>query len=54
MLGEDILYLSIRELGDLIRQRKISPVALTESYLARSESLGPKLNAYATSHAIWR
>lgn len=48
MLGEDILYLSIRELGDLIRQRKISPVALTESYLARSESLGPKLNAYAT------
>jgi aspartyl-tRNA(Asn)/glutamyl-tRNA(Gln) amidotransferase subunit A len=31
-----------------MRARKISPVELTESYLARSESLGPKLNAYAT------
>jgi aspartyl-tRNA(Asn)/glutamyl-tRNA(Gln) amidotransferase subunit A len=48
LLGEDILYLSVRELGDRIRVRDISPVELTESYLARSESLGPKLNAYAT------
>lgn len=48
MLGEDVLYLTVRELGDQIRQQKISPVELTESYLARSESLGPKLNAYAT------
>ena len=48
MLGEDVLYLSVRELGDQMRARKISPVELTESYLARSENLGPKLNAYAT------
>lgn len=48
MLGEDVLYLSVRELGEQMRARKISPVELTESYLARSESLGPKLNAYAT------
>jgi aspartyl-tRNA(Asn)/glutamyl-tRNA(Gln) amidotransferase subunit A len=48
VLGEDILYLSIRELGDQIRLHKISPVALAESYLARSESLSPKLNGYAT------
>lgn len=48
MLGEDVLYQTIRELGDQIRLQKISPVELTESYLARSEQLGPKLNAYAT------
>jgi aspartyl-tRNA(Asn)/glutamyl-tRNA(Gln) amidotransferase subunit A len=48
VLGEDVLYLSVRELGDQMRARKISPVELTEGYLARSESLGPKLNAYAT------
>jgi len=48
MLGEDVLYLSVRELGEQIRARKISPVELTESYLARSESVGPKLNAYVT------
>lgn len=48
MLGEDVLYLSVRELGDQIRTRKVSPVELAESYLSRSEDLGPKLNAYAT------
>lgn len=48
MLGEDVLYLSVRELGDRIRTKKISPVELAESYLDRSERLGPKLNAFAT------
>jgi Asp-tRNA(Asn)/Glu-tRNA(Gln) amidotransferase A subunit family amidase len=48
MIGEDVLYLTVRELGDRIRARKLSPVDLTEAYLARSEKLGPRLNAYAT------
>jgi aspartyl-tRNA(Asn)/glutamyl-tRNA(Gln) amidotransferase subunit A len=47
VLSEDTLYLSIRELGYQLRERKLSPVELTESYLARSENLGPKFNAYA-------
>ncbi len=46
--GEDILYLSVRELGKRIRMRQLSPVALTESYLARSERLNAQFNAYAT------
>jgi len=48
VLSEDILYLSVRELGERIRSRKLSPVELTDSYLKRSESIGSKLNAYAT------
>jgi aspartyl-tRNA(Asn)/glutamyl-tRNA(Gln) amidotransferase subunit A len=48
VVGEDILFLSVRELGERIRTRKLSPVELTASYLERSEKLGPKLNAYAT------
>jgi aspartyl-tRNA(Asn)/glutamyl-tRNA(Gln) amidotransferase subunit A len=48
VLIEDILYLSVRELGERIRGGKISPVELAESFLACSETLGPKLNAYAT------
>jgi aspartyl-tRNA(Asn)/glutamyl-tRNA(Gln) amidotransferase subunit A len=48
MVGHDVLYLSIRELGGLLRSRQLSPVELTESYLERSERLGPALNAYAT------
>jgi aspartyl-tRNA(Asn)/glutamyl-tRNA(Gln) amidotransferase subunit A len=48
MLGEDILYLPVSELGLRIRTRKISPVELTESYLDRIARLAPKLNAFAT------
>lgn len=48
MIGEDVLYLTVRELGDRIHARSLSPVDLTEAYLARSEKLGPRLNAYAT------
>jgi aspartyl-tRNA(Asn)/glutamyl-tRNA(Gln) amidotransferase subunit A len=48
MLGEDILYLPVRDLARRIRAKQISPVELTESYLARSERLNPQLNAYVT------
>jgi aspartyl-tRNA(Asn)/glutamyl-tRNA(Gln) amidotransferase subunit A len=48
MLSEDVLYLPVRELGKRIRSKQISPVELAESYLARSERVGPKLNAYVT------
>ncbi len=48
MLAENILYLPVSELAKGIQLGKISPVELTESYLARSEKIGPKLNAYAT------
>jgi aspartyl-tRNA(Asn)/glutamyl-tRNA(Gln) amidotransferase subunit A len=48
MLGDDILYLTVRELGERVRTKQISPVELTESYLARSERLNPQLNSYVT------
>jgi aspartyl-tRNA(Asn)/glutamyl-tRNA(Gln) amidotransferase subunit A len=48
MLSDDVLYLPIRELGERIRTKKLSVVELTQSYLDRSDAIGPKLNAYAT------
>jgi len=48
MISEDILYLPVRELGRRIRTKELSPVALTEAYLARSEQFGPRFNAYVT------
>jgi len=48
MISEDVLYLGVRELGERIRTRKLSPVELTEAYLERSRKYGPLLNAYAT------
>jgi aspartyl-tRNA(Asn)/glutamyl-tRNA(Gln) amidotransferase subunit A len=47
-LSEGILYLTVRELGDRIRTRQLSPVELTEAYLDRCQKYGPQLNAFAT------
>src|SRR5438105_14439834 len=47
-ITEDTLFASVRDLAALIRARKISPIALTEAYLARLEKLGPKLGAVVT------
>lgn len=48
MIGEDVLYLPVVELAARIKSHALSPVELTEGYLARSEKLGPRLNAYVT------
>jgi aspartyl-tRNA(Asn)/glutamyl-tRNA(Gln) amidotransferase subunit A len=48
MLTEDTFYSSITELAALIRARKLSPVELTEGYLARLEQYGTRLGAVAT------
>jgi len=47
-LPEDVLYLSVRELGDALRARRFSPVELAESYLARLEQYGERLGAVVT------
>jgi aspartyl-tRNA(Asn)/glutamyl-tRNA(Gln) amidotransferase subunit A len=41
-------FLSITELGALLRAKKVSSVTLTEAYLTRLEKLGPQLNAVAS------
>jgi len=47
MIGEDVLYLSVRELGERIRNRQLSPVELTEAYLDRDKKYGRALNVFA-------
>src|SRR4030081_1945323 len=47
MPGEEIFYLSVSELAKRIESKKLSPVELTQSYLDRSQRLGPRFNAYA-------
>jgi aspartyl-tRNA(Asn)/glutamyl-tRNA(Gln) amidotransferase subunit A len=48
LLSEDVLYLPVRELGNRIRRRQLSPVELAQSYLDRSQEIGSRLNAYIT------
>lgn len=48
MLQEDTLFSTVADLAARIRDRKLSPTALTEAYLERLERLGPELNAVVT------
>jgi aspartyl-tRNA(Asn)/glutamyl-tRNA(Gln) amidotransferase subunit A len=46
MIDDDVLSLSVTELSARIRSRKLSPVELTQAYLARIDKLSPRLNAF--------
>jgi aspartyl-tRNA(Asn)/glutamyl-tRNA(Gln) amidotransferase subunit A len=48
MPTQDIYFMSVRALGEAIRERRISPVGLTEGYLERCRTLGKRLNAFVT------
>ena len=45
---DDLAFLTIGELTELIRSRKISPVEVSRAMLERIGRLNPKLNAYIT------
>ncbi len=47
-MSEDLCFLNIREIGDLLDQGKLSPVELTTAFLARIEALDAKLDAFIT------
>jgi aspartyl-tRNA(Asn)/glutamyl-tRNA(Gln) amidotransferase subunit A len=48
MNEKDIAFASIRQLADLIRKKKISPVELAKIYLERLKKYGEKLGAVVT------
>jgi aspartyl-tRNA(Asn)/glutamyl-tRNA(Gln) amidotransferase subunit A len=48
MNEKDIAFASIRQLANLIKQKKISPVELTKIYLERLKKYGEKLGAVVT------
>src|SRR5713101_1962312 len=44
----ELCYLTIREAGQLLKRRELSPVELTRTFLDRIEALDSKLQAYIT------
>ena len=44
----ELAFCTIRELGELVRLKKVSSLALTEMYLGRLKKYNPKLNFYVT------
>ena len=47
-MSDDLAFLPATEQARLIRERKVSPVELTELYLDRIERLDPQLNSFVT------
>ena len=45
---QDLCYMSIREVGELLRRKEISPVEVLRASLDRIQQLGPALNAFIT------
>ena len=44
----DVIFRPVRELAELVRTRRVSPVALAETFLDRLRTLGPRYNAVVT------
>ena len=42
------VFMPIRELGELVRTKQVSPVELAEKFLGRLERIGPRYNAVVT------
>ncbi len=48
LLSESFVFMSVRKLGRLVRDREVSPTELAECFLDRLETLGPDYNAVVT------
>ena len=48
MSAQELVYLTLREAADRVRQRQVSPVELLDAVLARTQALEPQINAYIT------
>lgn len=48
MADSELVFKSGQALATLIKTRKVSPVEVTEAFLARTEALNPRVNAYIT------
>jgi len=48
VIAEEVFFASVRDLGAMLRSRRLSTVELTEGYLQRLETMGPKLGALVT------
>lgn len=45
---DDVVYISLTEMSERIRAKKLSPVELVDAHLARITRLNPKVNAFVT------
>jgi amidase len=45
---DDVVYISLTEMSERIRAKRLSPVELVDAHLARITQLNPKVNAFVT------
>lgn len=47
-MSDEVVFVSVRQLGEMVRAGKVSPVRLAERFLDRLQRLGPRYNAVVT------
>ena len=47
-MTDNVVFMPVRELGELVRTRQVSPVELAKTFLGQLETIGPQLNAVVT------
>ena len=48
MNASEVVYKPVRQLAELVRERRVSPTTLAEIFLERLERIGPRYNAVVT------
>lgn len=48
MSAQEVVFKPVRQLAEMVRERKVSPIELTEVFLERLERIGPRYNALVT------
>ena len=48
MNASEVVYKPVRQLAGLVREKKVSPIELTEVFLERLDRIGPRYNALVT------
>ena len=47
-MAKEHVFLPVRQLGQLVRDKQVSPVELAETFIDRLATLGPEYNAVVT------
>ena len=48
MTHDELCFASAVEIATLVREKKVSPIEVTEAFLTRIDKINPKINAYVT------
>ena len=47
-MADSVVFTPVRELGELVRTKQVSPVEVAQAFIARIEAVDPRIGAFVT------